>query len=80
MKSQKTTFLDLTNVVGLAVFFLTWYISCSKHFINVNPFNSILKYKRSIHDLISSEEKLVKDNMPKMLTGVITIVMIKGVS
>lgn len=69
MKSQKTTFLDLTNIVGLAVFFLLGKIlSCSKYFINTNPFNPIVKYMSSIHDLISSEKKLVKDDVPEMLT------------
>lgn len=64
VKSQKPTIFGLTNIVGLVVFFLAWYISCSKHFINANTFNSIVKYERSVHDLVSSEKKLVKAEMP----------------
>lgn len=67
--------MDFTNKVGLAIFFYLIH-SCPKHFINTNPFNSIGKYKKSIHDLISSEEKLVKDGVPETLTeGSIRVMM-----
>lgn len=67
----------LNKYNGNHCIFRTCFISYSKYSINANPFNSIVKYKRSTYNVILSEKKLVEDNVGEMLTGFMTSVTMK---